>query len=132
MLLTTIICFVLSFKGNKSPRRIRLGNDGNLYLGDDLLSTTTEKERAVLQELEDSTAKMNSFISTSTSISSSSSGSSSSSSSSSKGTAGVKSRNSVSSIKVTKEGGVGSVIDENASVNKQAIQALRFLFKAGR
>ena len=95
------------------------------------MSTTTEKERAVLQELEDSTAKMNSFISTSTSISSSSSGSSSSSSSS-KGAAGVKSRNSVSSIKVTKEGGVGSVIDENASVNKQAIQALRFLFKAGR
>jgi ribosomal protein L15 len=84
----------------------------------------------VLQELEDSTAKLNSFISTSTSISSS--GSSSSSSSSSKGTAGVKSRNSVSSIKVTKEGGVGSVVDENASVNKQAIQALRFLFKAGR
>jgi ribosomal protein L15 len=98
------------------------------------LSTTTEKERAVLQELEDSTAKLNSFISTSTStsISSSSGSSSSSSSSSSKGTAGVKSRNSVSSIKVTKEGGVGSVIDENASVNKQAIQALRFLFKAGR
>jgi ribosomal protein L15 len=85
----------------------------------------------VLQELEDSTAKLNSFISTSTSISSSGS-SSSSSSSSSKGTAGVKSRNSVSSIKVTKEGGVGSVVDENASVNKQAIQALRFLFKAGR
>ena len=38
----------------------------------------------------------------------------------------------MSSIKVTKEGGVGSVIDENASVNKQTIQALRFLFKAGR
>lgn len=84
----------------------------------------------MLQELEDSTAKLNSFMSTSTSISSSSS--SGSSSSSSKGAAGVKSRNSVSSIKVTKEGGVGSVIDENASVNKQAIQALRFLFKAGR
>ena len=47
----------------KSPRRIRLGNDGNLYLGDELVSTTTEKERAVIQELEEGTAKLNNFIS---------------------------------------------------------------------
>ena len=45
---------------------------------------------------------------------------------------GVKSGNSVSGIKVSTEGGVGAAIDENASVSKQTIQALRYLFRAGR
>jgi hypothetical protein len=105
---------------NKNPRRIRLGNDGNLYLGDELVSTTTEKERAVIQELEEGTTKLNSFISPSTSSRGGS------------GAVGVKSGNSVSGIKVSTEGGVGAAIDENASVSKQTIQALRYLFRAGR
>ena len=110
------------FLKNKNPRRIRLGNDGNLYLGDELVSTTTEKERSVLQELEESTTKLNSFISTNPSTSSRGG----------VGSVGVKSGNPVSGIRVSTEGGVGAAIDENASVSKQTIQALRYLFRAGR
>jgi hypothetical protein len=72
----------------------------------------------VIQELEEGTTKLNSFISPSTS--------------SRGGSVGVKSGNSVSGIKVSTEGGVGAAIDENASVSKQTIQALRYLFRAGR
>jgi hypothetical protein len=92
-----------------------LGSDGNLYMGNEFVSATTEKERAVIRELE---------------------GSTSTSPSPQRGTGngdkGVKSNNPVSGIKVTKEGGVGVAIDEHASVSKQTIQALRYLFKAGR
>jgi hypothetical protein len=117
-----VSCHVTSCLQNKNPRRLRLGNDGNLYLGDELVSTTTEKERAVIQELEEGTTKLNSFISTNPSTSSRGGS----------GAVGVKSGNSVSGIKVSTEGGVGAAIDENASVSKQTIQALRYLFRAGR
>lgn len=86
------------------------------------MSTTTEKERAVLQELEEGSTKLNSFISANPSTSSRGG----------IGAVGVKSGNSVSGIKVSTEGGVGAAIDENASVSKQTIQALRYLFRAGR
>ena len=93
-----------------------------------MISTTTEKEKAVLQELEGGTAKVNNIIST-TRETGSGSGSGSNSGS---GGVGVRSGNSLSGIRVTTEGGVGTAIDENASVSKQTIQALRYLFKAGR
>ena len=66
-----------------------------------------------MQEQEESGTKLNSF-----------------SSSGSLGSGGRA--NSVSGIKVTKEGGVAAYIDKYASVSKQTIQALRYLFKAGR
>ena len=112
----------------KINRRIRLGSDGNLYHGDELISTTTEKEKAVLQELEGGTAKVNNIISTTRETGSGSNSGSNSGS----GGVGVRSGNSLSGIRVTTEGGVGTAIDENASVSKQTIQALRYLFKAGR
>ena len=112
----------------KINRRIRLGSDGNLYHGDELISTTTEKEKAVLQELEGGTAKVNNIISTTRETGSGSNSGSNSGS----GGGGVRSGNSLSGIRVTTEGGVGTAIDENASVSKQTIQALRYLFKAGR
>lgn len=90
-----------------------------------MVSTTTEKERAVIQELEEGTAKLNNFISNNRD------GNGGTGTGTVTGT-GVKSGNSVSGIRISKEGGVGTAIDENASVSKQTIQALRYLFKAGR
>ena len=124
----TIILIIIN--QGKINRRIRLGSDGNLYHGDELISTTTEKEKAVLQELEGGTAKVNNIISTTRETGSGSN--SGSNSGSGGGGVGVRSGNSLSGIRVTTEGGVGTAIDENASVSKQTIQALRYLFKAGR
>lgn len=67
-----------------------------------------------MQEQEESGMKLNSFAS-----------------SGSLGSGG-RGANSASGIKVTKEGGVAGYIDKYASVSKQTIQALRYLFKAGR
>ena len=107
--------------------------DGNLYLDEEQVATT--KEKTVLQELEEGTTKLNNFKSNlrddsdSNNININSGGGGGIRTGS--GT-GVKSGNSVIGIKVSTEGGVGSAIDENASVSKQTIQALRYLFKAGR
>ena len=84
------------------------------------MGATTEKERSVIQELEEGTAKMNSFISREGVREGVR-----------EGGVGVRG-NSVSPVRVTREGGVGTAIDENASITKQTIQALRYLFKAGR
>jgi hypothetical protein len=91
--------------------RLRYGNDGNLYLGDNLVSTT-EKERAVIRELEESTAKMNRR--------------------GNDGGTAVRSANPTSGIRVSKETVIPSAIDEHASVSKQTIQAVRYLFKVGK
>ena len=107
--------------------------DGNLDLDEEQVATT--KEKTVLQELEEGTTKLNNFKSNlrddsdSNNININSGGGGGIRTGS--GT-GVKSGNSVIGIKVSTEGGVGSAIDENASVSKQTIQALRYLFKAGR
>lgn len=91
--------------------RLRLGNDGNLYLGDNLVSTT-EKERAVIRELEESTMKMNRR--------------------GNDGGTQVRSANPTSGIRISKETVIPSAIDEHASVSKQTIQAVRYLFKVGK
>jgi hypothetical protein len=91
--------------------RLRLGNDGNLYLGDNLVSTT-EKERAVIRELEESTMKMNRR--------------------GNDGGTQVRSANPTSGIRISKETAIPSAIDEHASVSKQTIQAVRYLFKVGK
>ena len=108
--------------------------DGNLYLDEEQVATT--KEKTVLQELEEGTTKLNNFKSNLRDDSDSNnininSGGGGGGIRTGSGT-GVKSGNSVIGIKVSTEGGVGSAIDENASVSKQTIQALRYLFKAGR
>ena len=104
--------------------------DGNLYLDEEQVATT--KEKTVLQELEEGTTKLNNFKSNLRDDSDSNNiGGGGGGIRTGSGT-GVKSGNSVIGIKVSTEGGVGSAIDENASVSKQTIQALRYLFKAGR
>ena len=105
--------------------------DGNLYLGEE--QVTTKKEKSVTQELEEGTARLNNFIPNLRDDSESNNSNIGTGGGARTGWGtGVKSGNSVSGIKISKEGGVGSAIDENASVSKQTIQALRYLFKAGR
>ena len=79
-----------------------IGPDGNLYLDDKLYGTTTDKEKSVLRSLTGMLGNGNGGSGSSTSTS--------------------RLRENISKLP----------IDPQASVSKQTIQALRYLFKAGQ
>ena len=85
-------------------RRIRLGSDGNLYLGDKLYGATTDREKAALRSF--------------TGMLGNGGGA---------GAGGAKGSGGGSRTRSH-----ASPIDPQASISKQTIQALRYLFKSGQ